>query len=55
MDQRRDRSGMVEGFNTKAKQTTRNACGFREFKTLEIALYHNTGNLPEPNFVHKFL
>lgn len=47
-------SGIVEGFNTKAKLTTRNAYGFREFKTLEIALYHNLGNLPEPNFAHKF-
>jgi len=47
-------SGIVEGFNTKAKLTTRKAYGFREFKTLEVALYHNLGNLPEPEFTHKF-
>jgi transposase len=47
-------SGIVEGFNAKAKLTTRKAYGFREFKTLEVALYHNLGNLPEPKFAHKF-
>jgi transposase len=47
-------SGIVEGFNTKAKLTTRKAYGFREFKTLEVALYHTLGNLPEPEFTHKF-
>lgn len=47
-------SGIVEGFNAKAKLTTRKAYGFREFKTLEIALYHSLGRLPEPNFTHKF-
>lgn len=47
-------SGIVEGFNAKAKLTTRKAYGFREFKTLEVALYHNLGNLPEPEFAHKF-
>ena len=47
-------SGIVEGFNAKAKLTTRKAYGFREFKTLEVALYHNLGNLPEPEFTHKF-
>jgi transposase len=47
-------SGIVEGFNAKAKLTTRKAYGFREFKTLEVALYHTLGNLPEPEFTHKF-
>jgi len=47
-------SGIVEGFNAKAKLTTRKAYGFREFKTLEIALYHNLKNLPEPEFTHKY-
>jgi transposase len=47
-------SGVVEGFNAKAKLTTRKAYGFREFNTLEVALYHNLGNLPEPKFTHKF-
>ena len=47
-------SGIVEGFNAKAKLTTRKAYGFREFKTLEVALYHNLGNLPEPEFAHEY-
>ncbi len=47
-------SGIVEGLNAKAKLTTRKAYGFREFKTLEVALYHNLGNLPEPDFAHKY-
>jgi len=47
-------SGIVEGFNAKAKLTTRKAYGFREFKTLEVALYHNLGNLPKPEFTHNY-
>jgi transposase len=47
-------SGIVEGLNAKAKLTTRKAYGFREFKTLEIALYHNLAKLPEPKFTHEF-
>lgn len=47
-------SGVVEGLNAKAKLTTRKAYGFREFKVLEVALYHNLAKLPEPNFAHKF-
>ncbi len=47
-------SGIVEGFNTKAKLTTRKSYGFRELKTLKLALYNNMGNLPEPEFTHKF-
>jgi len=34
-------SGVVEGLNAKAKLTTRKAYGFKSFKTLELALYHN--------------
>ena len=46
--------GVVEGFNGKAKVTTRKAYGFRTFKTLEIALYHSLGALPQPEFTHRF-
>ena len=46
--------GVVEGFNNKAKLTTKKAHGFRELKTLEIALYHQLGGLPEPEFTHRF-
>ncbi len=47
-------SGVVEGFNTKAKLTTRKAYGFRTYHGAEIALYHALGDLPEPNFAHRF-
>ena len=47
-------SGVVEGFNNKAKLTTRKAYGFRTFDAAEIALYHALGDLPEPATTHKF-
>jgi transposase len=47
-------SGTVEGFNNKAKLTTRKAYGFRTFRAIEIALYHTLGALPEPETTHKF-
>ena len=33
-------AGIVEGFNTKAKLTTRKAFGFRTYKVQRIALLH---------------
>jgi transposase len=47
-------SGSVEGFNTKAKLTTRKAFGFRTYHAIEIALYHTLGALPEPEVTHRF-
>jgi transposase len=47
-------SGVVEGLNNKAKLSTRMAYGFGSFRTLEIVLYHRLGDLPEPEFTHKF-
>ena len=47
-------SGVVEGFNTKAKLTTRKSYGFRTYHGAEIALYHALGALPEPECAHKF-
>jgi len=47
-------SGIVEGFNTKAKLTTRKAYGFRTYKAAEIALYHTLGALPVPITTHEF-
>lgn len=47
-------SGVVEGFNTKAKLTSRKSFGFRTFHGAEIALYHTLGALPEPKFTHRF-
>lgn len=46
--------GAVEGFNNKAKLITRRAYGFKSFETIEIALYHGLGDLPEPEFTHRF-
>jgi transposase len=47
-------SGVVEGFNTKAKLTSRKSFGFRTYHGAEIALYHALGALPEPELTHKF-
>lgn len=47
-------SGAVEGFNLKAKLTMRKAYGFKTLKCLEIALYHTLGELPEPEYLHRF-
>lgn len=46
--------GTVEGFNNKARVTTKRAYGFRSYDLLELALYQTLGNLPEPEFTHRF-
>lgn len=47
-------SGVVEGFNNKAKLTMRKAYGFKEYETIQVALYHQLGKLPEPESTHRF-
>lgn len=47
-------SGVVEGLNNKAKLSTKMAYGFGTFQTLQTVLYHRLGDLPEPEFTHKF-
>jgi transposase len=47
-------SGIVEGFNNKAKVTMRNAYGYRSWESLEASLYHALGDLPEREFTHRF-
>jgi transposase len=47
-------SGIVEGFNNKAKLTTRKAYGFKTYHAAEIALYHALGALPVPEATHDF-
>jgi transposase len=47
-------NGPVEGLNLKAKLAMRKAYGFRKFKTIELALYHQLGNLPTPTLTHRF-
>ena len=46
--------GVVEGFNNRAKLTTRKAYGFRTFSAAQVALYHTLGGLPEPEATHRF-
>jgi transposase len=47
-------AAVVEGLNNKVKLTMRKAYGFRTEKAIAIALYHNLGALPEPEFTHEF-
>jgi transposase len=47
-------TGATEGLNNKIRVVTRRAYGFRTYKAMEIALYHNLGKLPEPQFTHEF-
>ncbi len=48
-------SGIVEGFNNKAKLTIRKSYGFRSDELREMALYHTLGNLPVPEVTHRFV
>lgn len=47
-------SGIVEGLNRKINLTIRKAFGYRSFEVMEVALYHQLGNLSEPEFLHDF-
>jgi len=47
-------SGIVEGLNRKVNLTVRKAFGFRSFDVMQTALYHQLGDLPEPEFQHEF-
>jgi len=46
--------GVVEGMNRKINLVTRKAFGFRSFDVLKVALFHTMGDLPEPEFTHRF-
>jgi hypothetical protein len=46
-------SGAVEGLNNKIRVVTRRSYGFRTYKAMETALYHNLGRLPEPESTHR--
>ena len=48
------RGGAVEGLNNKIRVVTRRSYGFRTYRAMEVALYHNLGRLPEPPFTHEF-
>jgi len=47
-------SGIVEGLNGLVKLRFRKAFGFRTFGAIEVALYHQLGELPEPKVAHRF-
>ncbi len=47
-------SGVVEGFNNKAKLCIRKSYGFRSYHLREVALFHALGSLPEPEATHRF-
>jgi transposase len=47
-------SGVVEALNNNAKLTIRKAYGFKSFATLQVALFHALGDLPEPQVTNKF-
>ncbi len=47
-------SGIVEGLNRKVNLTVRKSFGFRSFEIMKTALYHQLGDLPEPEFAHRF-
>ena len=46
-------SGIIEGFNNKAKLCIRKSFGFRSDRLREVALFHALGNLPEPKATHR--
>jgi len=47
-------SSVDEGFNGKAKLTTRKAYGLKTPQGIELALFHPMVNLPEPECTHRF-
>jgi transposase len=47
-------SGIVEGLNRKVNLVTRKSYGFRSYENLRNALFLNLGDLPEPDFTHRF-
>ena len=51
---KRFNAGIVEGLNSLAKLRFRKAFGFRTFSAIEVALYHELGQLPPPNLAHRF-
>lgn len=47
-------SAIVEGHNLKCGLVMRRAYGLRTYQALEVALYHNLGDLPMPTLTHRF-
>lgn len=47
-------NAVAEGLNNEIRVVTRRSYGFRIYRAMELALYHNLGCLPEPEFTRKF-
>jgi len=47
-------AGAVEALNNKIRVVTRRSYGFRTYRAMELALYHNLGRLPEPPCTNRF-
>ena len=47
-------NSIVEGMNHKARVSLARSYGHRSFKILQLVLYHNLGELPDPPTHHKF-
>ena len=47
-------NAIAEGLNNKIRVVTRRSYGFRTYRAMEVALYHNLGHLPEPEFTRRF-
>jgi transposase len=47
-------SGIVEGLNLKINLAIRKAYGYRSFELMKVALFHQPGDLPEPEVTHRF-
>lgn len=46
--------GAVEGLNNRLKASIRNSYGFRTPRAIKVMLYHKLGELPTPQFTHRF-
>lgn len=47
-------SAVAEGLNNKIRVVTRRSYGFRQYRAMELAIYHTLGKLPEPDVTHRF-
>ena len=48
-------AAIAEGKNNRAKVRCRMAYGYRTYDALQVALYHELGDLPEPKRHHRFV
>ena len=51
---KQDNTAIVEGLNAMVQLRFTKAFGFRVFDAIEVALYHQLGQLPEPELAHRF-